>query len=183
MIQSEETQEFIAQSIFRMEENLPRIEKCFKELSEEEIWQKPNSSSNSVGNLVLHLCGNITQYIIASLGEKTDLRNRDLEFSKTDGFNKKELLDQLTSTINSAIQVIKHCNSADLLKIRSVQGFNFSGMGIIIHVSITHSNKCFNFSWNQLICFFKIEYRSSKVVSKQFHSTSFEISITIFIII
>jgi len=134
MIQSEETQEFIAQSIFRMEENLPRIEKCFKELSEEEIWQKPNSSSNSVGNLVLHLCGNITQYIIASLGEKTDLRNRDLEFSKTDGFNKKELLDQLTSTINSAIQVIKHCNSADLLKIRSVQGFNFSGMGIIIHV-------------------------------------------------
>jgi len=126
--------EIIEQSIFRLGENTPRIEKCLNEMSEEDIWKKPNNSSNSVGNIILHLCGNITQYIISSLGEKEDHRNRDAEFSTSGGYNKSELFNKLTLTLDEAIYILKNLNEKDLLKIQSVQGFNYSGIGIIIHV-------------------------------------------------
>jgi len=57
-----------------MNENTRMIKKTFEELSKVDIWRKPNDSSNSIGNLILHLCGNIGQYIIASLGENPDTR-------------------------------------------------------------------------------------------------------------
>ena len=126
--------EFINQSIRHLDENTPRIKICLDELSEEEVWRRPNVSSNSIGNLILHLCGNMTQYIISSLGGIEDRRERDLEFSTTSGYNKKELLEKLTSTVSQCKRVIKDLSGGELLKVRSVQGFNHSGTGIIIHV-------------------------------------------------
>lgn len=134
MSKSKLAQEFVEQSVAKMEENGPRIEKCLKVLNEEEIWKRPNTSSNSVGNLILHLCGNITQYIISSLGETEDKRERDKEFSALSGYNKAELMDRLKSTADQSIQVIQGLTEVDLLKVRSVQGFTHSGIGIIIHV-------------------------------------------------
>ncbi len=128
------SKEFIEQSIFRMEENNTRIEKCLAMLSEEEVWKKPNPSSNSVGNLILHLCGNIRQYIISSLGKKEDTRNRDLEFSAAGGITKGELLQKLLSTVTEAVTTLKKLDKKDLLAVKSVQGFDLSGVGIIIHV-------------------------------------------------
>lgn len=126
--------ELIAQAIHRMEENTSKIEKCLQELKEVEIWQRPNPSSNSIGNLILHLCGNITQYILSGLGEIKDTRERDIEFSTQGGLDKKELLDKLISTVSEALDVIKNFNTEDMLKKRSVQGFDLSAIGIIIHV-------------------------------------------------
>ena len=128
------SKEFIEQSIIRMEENNERIQKCLAMLSEEEVWQKPNPSSNSVGNLILHLCGNITQWIIASLGKIEDKRQRDLEFSTTGGFSKAELLDKILNTVAEANQTIRNLSEAELLEKKEVQGFDYSGIGIIIHV-------------------------------------------------
>ena len=133
-MENELTQEIIAQSIFRMQENPPRIKNCLERLSETEVWQKPNEASNSIGNLILHLCGNITQYIIASLGNTEDQRTRDLEFSTTGGFSKAVLLEKIEDVVKNATEVIEKCEAEDLLKVRSVQGFEFSGIGIIIHV-------------------------------------------------
>ena len=128
------SEEFIDQAIFRLNENTRKIEKCLDELSEEEIWKRPNKSSNSVGNLILHLCGNVTQYIISSLGEKEDNRNRDFEFKAEGGYNKSGLIKKLTITIQQAFEILREQNDQDQLKIRSVQGFNLSGTGIILHV-------------------------------------------------
>ena len=58
--------EFINQSVYRINENTKRILKCLKEIDETETWQRPNENSNSIGNIILHLCGNIRQYIISS---------------------------------------------------------------------------------------------------------------------
>ena len=126
--------EFIAQSIFRMQENVPRIQKCLDLLTEEQVWEKPNSSTNSIANLILHLCGNIRQYINSSLGNQPDLRQRDNEFSVTDGLTKKELFSCIESTVNKAISVLENLTEDELLKERSVQGFQFSGIGNVIHV-------------------------------------------------
>jgi uncharacterized damage-inducible protein DinB len=128
------SKEFIEQSIFRMEENNVRIEKCLAMLNEEEIWKKPNPSSNSVGNLILHLCGNIRQYIVSSLGKTEDSRMRDKEFSATGGFPKKELLGKILGTVEEANHTLKGLNGADLIARKSVQGYDLSGIGIIIHV-------------------------------------------------
>lgn len=127
-------QELIAQAIFQMQENPPRIQNCLARLSEEEVWKKPNSSSNSIGNLILHLCGNITQYILASLGNTEDQRARDLEFSTTGGLTKKELFERIDQVVKDSVEVMKNCDEASLLKVRLVQGFEYSGIGIIIHV-------------------------------------------------
>ena len=125
---------FIEESIFRMEENNERIQKCLAMLSEEEVWQKPNASSNSIGNLILHLCGNIRQWVIASLGNNEDDRKRDVEFSATGGFTKDELLQKILSTVAEANQTMRNLSESELLMKKSVQGFEHSGIGIIIHV-------------------------------------------------
>ncbi|KAA3626951.1 MAG: DUF1572 domain-containing protein, partial [Bacteroidetes bacterium] len=78
-----------------IEESIPRIKKCLGELEEKEIWYKPNDNSNSVGNLVLHLCGNVTQWIGSGLGKKPDNRTRDLEFMEKGPLPVSRLLDEL----------------------------------------------------------------------------------------
>ncbi len=133
-MQIAEIQEFKSQIIQRMEENTPRIERCLLELTEAEIWQRPNPASNSVGNLILHLCGNIRQYAIASLGRIDDLRKRDAEFAATGGFNKSELLEKLRQTVGEALETLRHASDEEMMRQRQVQGFQMSGIGIAVHV-------------------------------------------------
>ena len=120
-------------AIMRLQENTQKIAKCLDQLSEVEIWQRPNASSNSMGNLILHLCGNITQYIISSLGGKEDRRVRDEEFDAKGGYSKKELQLKLESTIAQAIEVIQTISEEELLRVRPVQAYEFSGVGNVIH--------------------------------------------------
>ena len=123
-------QEFIDQSISIVEKkNTPKIIKCLDQLTEEQIWLRPNKASNSIGNILLHLCGNITQYVISALGDQPDIRERDKEFSAQGGYTKEELLAKLTATLTQAINVIRNIDEARLMKIHSVQGFNYSGIG------------------------------------------------------
>ncbi len=117
----------------RLEENLPRIELCLNQLSEEEVWQKPVAAGNSMANLVLHLCGNITQYILSGVGHQPDNRVRSAEFSASGGPSKSELLEQLSRVVHEASQIIASAGEENLLTVRSVQGFQLSGMGMIIH--------------------------------------------------
>lgn len=131
---SSEVQEFTTQIARHMEMNTPRIEKALAELTEAELWQRPNSQSNSVGNLLLHLCGNITQYVLSSLGNQPDQRVRDAEFAAEGGFNKAELLEKLGSTVRQATQIIRNASQEEMLRERRVQGFQMSGIAIAVHV-------------------------------------------------
>jgi uncharacterized damage-inducible protein DinB len=129
------SKEFITQSILYFSANLPRIEKCLDELTDEEIWKRPNNSSNSIGNLVLHLCGNITQWVISGVGNEPDNRNRDSEFQATEGFKKDELKKKISSVINKAITIIKNLDETELTDLKFIQGDNHSVIAIIIHVT------------------------------------------------
>ena len=131
--------EFIEQSMYRIEESTKRVIKCLQEIDETEIWKSPNSNSNSVGNLILHLCGNIRQYVISALGGVKDARERDKEFSVKSGYSKSALLNELNQTVSEAAVIIKTLEEDDLLKTYSVQGFKLSGIGIIIHVTEHYS--------------------------------------------
>lgn len=126
-------EELVKNALYRFDENTRMIEISMSNISEEELWQRPNASLNSVGNLMLHLCGNIRQYIISSLGDNEDVRQRDTEFSASGGHTKTEILKKLKDTVDMAKRVIFDAPPEQLVRLRSVQGFSFSGVGVIIH--------------------------------------------------
>ncbi len=126
-------EELVKNALYRMDESTRMINKSLDELTDSEVWQKPNASLNSIANLILHLSGNISQYIISSLGETEDKRNRDGEFIAISGLTKLELLQKLDDTVNTAKRVIFDATIDQFLKMRQVQGFSFSGVGVVLH--------------------------------------------------
>mgnify|MGYP003329071930 FL=1 len=125
--------EFKIQSIFRLKEGLRMVVKALDFIDEKELWQLPVENGISLGNQILHSCGNMRQYIISSLGNQIDSRKRDLEFKTKSQLEKKVLLKQLKETINASIQIINKTNEQEYLKIKKVQAFSFSGIGLVLH--------------------------------------------------
>lgn len=117
------------------EESIPRIEKCLELLTEDEIWYKANANSNSVGNIILHLCGNVRQWIGAGLGKLPKVRQRDEEFSTKGGFTKKEILEKLKQVQEMSESILSKITHEDLLAIHEVQVYQESGLSILVHVT------------------------------------------------
>ena len=117
-----------------LDESLPRLRKCLNELSEEEIWKRPNAHSNSVGNLVLHLCGNVRQWILSGLRKAPDTRQRQQEFDERGPIPRAELLARLESTLAAVDEALNHIHPDDLLAEHDVQIYRESGLSILIHV-------------------------------------------------
>ena len=126
--------EVVKNSQFRLDEGLRMIEISLSKITEEQLWLKPNTSLNSIGNLLLHLCGNITQYGIASLQGVEDKRVRDEEFAISGGYTKTELFEKLTATVSEVKQTIHQLPLDRFLEVKEVQGFSLSGTGNIIHL-------------------------------------------------
>lgn len=122
------------------QESLTRIVTCLDMLTEDQVWYRPNDNSNSIGNLILHLSGNITQYIQHGIAGKKDIRSRDEEFSIIDSEIKKAQLKSIISeTIYSACNIVNELSEEDLLHNKRVQVFDLNVLEIIIHV-IEHSS-------------------------------------------
>ncbi len=116
-------------------ENLPHIVECLQQLSEEEIWWRPNSASNSAGNLVLHLCGNVRQWIISGLGGAEDRRERDREFAERGPVPRQMLVTQLRRTIRDACRVIARLSDDSLTVKYRIQGYHVTGLDAAFHVA------------------------------------------------
>lgn len=117
-----------------IQESVLRIKKCLSLLSLEQIWYKPNENSNSIGNLILHLCGNARQWICSGIGQVPDHRLRHLEFSSTERITKENLnlmLDTLSIDIS---KVIHHIDVSEWGSVKQVQVFEESVLSILIHV-------------------------------------------------
>jgi len=112
----------------------PRVHKCLARLSEEEIWLRPNAETVSIGNLVLHLCGNVRQNILSGLGGAADRRQRALEFSEPGPIPAAELLRRLDEVLAEVDAALDRLDPASLLEVRRVQGFEESGVSILVHV-------------------------------------------------
>jgi uncharacterized damage-inducible protein DinB len=114
--------------------HLPRIVRCLPMLSAEEIWWRPHPTSNSVGNIVLHLEGNVQQWIISGLGGAPDRRERDKEFSERRPIPRRVLLTRLEKTVAEASRVIRKLSPDDLTREYLIQGFRLSGLQALWHV-------------------------------------------------
>ena len=98
---------FAAASVKRLRNMLEHIEVCIGKLDDGQIWNRGNENENSVGNLVLHVCGNARQWVIAGVGGEKDVRDRDSEFSARGGWTRDQLISLLIDTVNSTIRVIE----------------------------------------------------------------------------
>ena len=125
--------EFKQNAVFRLEEGQRMIHLAFAKIGEEQLWKTPTANGLSLGNQLLHICGNMTQYAVASLSDQPDQREREKEFTTKGGFAKDELLQQLDHTISLAISSISEASSDHYTQLRKVQGFEFSGVGVVLH--------------------------------------------------
>jgi uncharacterized damage-inducible protein DinB len=114
---------------------LPRIANCLQQLSPEQIWWRPNAASNSVGNLVLHLTGNVRQWIISGLGGAPDVRQRDREFSERGPLPRRLLVSRLRKTVEEACRVLGRLSPGDLARVHAIQKFRVTGNEAVFHVA------------------------------------------------
>ena len=113
---------------------LPKIERCLGLLTDEQIWWRANPTSNSIGNLLLHLSGNVRQWIVVGLGGAPDTRDRDAEFAHRDAIPRDDLLAGLRYTLHEADQTLAHFDEARLLDRFTIQGLEVSALPAILHV-------------------------------------------------
>lgn len=98
------------------------------------VWWRPNESSNSAGNLVLHLAGNVTQWIVSGIGGAPDARDRDAEFSARDGLDARALAALLGNATARADEVLAQVRPESLLDERDIQGRRTTVFAAIYHV-------------------------------------------------
>jgi hypothetical protein len=126
--------EFLTFSADKLTQLMGRIEMCAGKLNAQQIWARGAESQNAVGNLLLHLDGNLRQWMLHGVGGEPDTRNRDREFAARDGAAATELLARLRSTVDEVAALIRSLPAARLLERHSVQDYNTTVLGAIYHV-------------------------------------------------
>jgi uncharacterized damage-inducible protein DinB len=128
-------QTFIASSrAYFAEDYLPKIERCLELLTDKQIWWRANPQSNSIGNLLLHLSGNVRQWIVCSLGGAPDERDRDSEFAQRGIIPRDELLARLKQTLSEADATLANFDPDKLLERHVIQGLDVTALEAIFHV-------------------------------------------------
>lgn len=135
---------FLRQVRFRLREDYRvKIGGALDALSEAEVWWRPNEPSNSIGNLLLHLVGNVRQWVIAGIGGAADTRDRPGEFSERAPRSKAELLALLDATLSEADAVMARIegelattpSDAVLQREHLIQGFPQTVLDALFHIT------------------------------------------------
>lgn len=114
-----------------------RIDTCLQQLTLEQIWWRQGENSNAVGNLVLHLCGNVRQWIICGAGGAADARNRDAEFAQREAISVAELRERLAATVAEADGVLARLTEDELRAQRHIQVYDITVLEAV-HDSVAH---------------------------------------------
>ena len=125
---------FLDFSCVKLEQMSQHLAACLAKLTDAQIWQRGGPHENAIGNLILHLCGNMRQWILHGVGGLPDVRIRDLEFSTTAGLTGAELMELFRSTTAEATAVIAATTQAHLLDRITPQGREVSVLDAIYQV-------------------------------------------------
>src|SRR5262245_14447607 len=147
-----DAQEFIeASRVFLKQDFLPKLKYCLNEMSEQDVWWRPNEQSNSVGNLILHLCGNMKEWILKSIGGEEFERHRDAEFTERRPRPKAELIANIEATVGEVNRVLEQLPASRLLEQLPVQVYTSSQLQVIYHV-VEH----FSYHLGQILYIYKL---------------------------
>ena len=132
---------FLRHACFRLQADyLPKITQALERLDDEQVWWRANEASNSIGNLLLHLSGNVRQWLIAGVGGAPDVRTRAAEFAAQQTLDRQTLLAQLTETLDEADAVLASLTTqvgqsdVPLQRVCVPQGFPQTVLDAIFHV-------------------------------------------------
>jgi len=112
----------------------PRMRTCVESLTDEQAWWRPNDASNSVGNLMLHLNGNVLQWLVAPFDGSEDRRNRPAEFAERRTIPVAALVETLQGTLQQAGDVLSRLTAGDLRKTFHIQGYTVTGLHAVYQV-------------------------------------------------
>lgn len=126
--------DFRAYACDKLSQSMAQITRCVNLLSLEQVWHRPNNVSNAIGNLVLHLSGNVRLWIVASLGGEVFHRNRQAEFDQREPISKDEILAKLQSTVERAQAVIRELTAEQLSEHVVIQGYDVTKLAAVFHV-------------------------------------------------
>jgi len=116
-----------------LREYLDKIELALAGLDDRDVWARSGEGTNSIGNLILHLCGNLSLWVRASLGGRSYIRDRAAEFAADDICSKDELLGNLRQVVSDSRQVIASLAGGELAKEARVQGYDTDGRAVVFH--------------------------------------------------
>jgi len=116
---------------------LGRIKHCLDQLTDAQVWQRPTEKMNSIGNLLLHLAGNLRQWVVSGIGGAPDERRRQAEFDEREPIPKTNLWNKLSTTVADATAALSKPDAADWQRLRRIQSFDVTGVGAALH-SIAH---------------------------------------------
>jgi uncharacterized damage-inducible protein DinB len=126
--------QFLDHSAGKLRNYTERIETCLGKLNEEQVWARGGENENAVGNLVLHLSGNVRQWIVSGVGGQPDIRRRDTEFDARGGVPIPELIERLRGTVEQAVGVIDGVPRERLAERLLLQQYDVSVLEAIYHV-------------------------------------------------
>ncbi len=127
-------QTFLDYSVAKLRQYLGRIEVCLGKLDEGQIWTRGQENENSIGNLCLHLSGNVRQWILSGVGGEEDQRRRDAEFAASGGQSKTQIAERLRDTVIGACELIPSLTPARLQDHVTVQGYRLTVLEVVYHV-------------------------------------------------
>jgi len=127
-------QDFLTNAADKLAENMGRIETCVAKLPEEWLWARDSENENAVGNLLLHLDGNVRQWILSGIGGAPDARDRPGEFAARSGATAVTLLTNLGAAVRDAVHVIRTLPHRRLTDAVTIQGYETSVLGALFHV-------------------------------------------------
>ncbi|MEP6537691.1 MAG: DUF1572 family protein [Bryobacteraceae bacterium] len=126
--------DFLKYSTGKLTQYEERIETCLDKLTYDQIWARDTDKQNAVGNLVLHLCGNLGQWILSGVAGAPDLRDRDAEFAARGDVSASELKTRLRDRVNETVAVIQSLTPEQLVELTVVQGYEVSKLHAVYHV-------------------------------------------------
>lgn len=115
---------FIELGRLRLADRAGRVEHCVGQLDDARVWWRPVESMNSVANILLHLGGNLRQWLVSGVGGAADIRDRPAEFAERGSIPRDELLRGFLATVAEADGVLASLHEARLLERRRIQGFD-----------------------------------------------------------
>jgi uncharacterized damage-inducible protein DinB len=126
--------DFLNCSTEKLTELCGRIETCLGKLTPEQIWMRGGENQNAVGNLVLHLNGNVRQWILSGVGGAPDARVRDEEFAARGGLDAQALGSRLREAVEGAAGIMRSLPHARLTERTTIQGYDVTVLKAILHV-------------------------------------------------
>lgn len=125
---------FVDYSIEKLRQASSRVDACLEKLNEQQVWARGGDNENTVGNLALHLCGNVRQWIVSGIGGASYARDRDGEFTATGGVSISELRGLLRNTVEEGVGVIRAQTAESLARRIEVQKYDVTVLEAIYHV-------------------------------------------------